>query len=487
MHATLRVCLDTACGQPHIAPVGALTSCIGSRHYAGRVLAGLPYRYHVAAVFVVALFVDVLDTTVVNVALPTLGRELRVGNETLEWVVTGYLLGLAVFIPASGWIGDRFGTKRTFLFALGVFLAGSALSGVAWNAGWLIAFRVVQGIGGGLLTPVGTAMVVRAFPPQQRATGSAIIGVPAVLAPVVGPVLGGLLVDSVGWRWIFFVNLPVGLIGLVYAWLVLKEHVEHPTGGFDPIGFITAGLGLGCALYGLSRVPTVGWASPVVIGWGFAALSCGLVLIFFERRRSEPMLDLRLFDDTLFSTTNLTHILATAGLVGVLFLVPLYLQQLRGLSALASGLTSVPQALGLVCMVPTASWLYGRVGARPLVAAGMAGSAVSAALLVLLDANTDLWWVRAILFTRGLAFGLALLPLQTAAFARVGTAATGRASAIFNTGRHVAASLGVAALTSVLAIGGGLAGFQAAFAAGAVLGLVGTLSATRIPPGGRDI
>jgi MFS family permease len=192
-----------------------------------------------------------------------------------------------------------------------------------------------------------------------------------------------------------------------------------------------------------------------------------------------------LFDDALFSSINLTHVLATAGLVGVLFLVPLYLQQLRGLSALESGLTSVPQALGLVCMIPCASVLFGRFGARPLVITGMAGTMLTAALLVLLDLTTDLWWVRLVLFARGLAFGLVLLPLQTAAFAGVGSTATGHASALFNTGRHMAASLGVAALASVLAIGGGIVGFQAAFAAGAVLGLLGTVSAVRMPLGGR--
>jgi EmrB/QacA subfamily drug resistance transporter len=362
-----------------------------------------------------------------------------------------------------------------------VFLVGSVLCGLAWNAGALIAFRILQGIGGGMLTPVGTAMVVRAFPPEQRARGSAIIGIPAVMAPVVGPLLGGLLVDSAGWRWIFLVNLPIGIAGLLFAHRILQEHVEPGRKRFDPPGFALAGGGLAAGLYALSRVPAEGWTSPPVIAFGLAALLCAAVLPVVERSRTEPMLDLRLLDDAFFSTVNVTHVLATAGLVGVLFLVPLYLQQLRGLSALASGLTSVPQALGLLCMIPCASVLFGRCGARPLVAIGMAGTTLTAALLVLMNLTTDLWWVRLILFARGLSFGLVLLPLQTAAFARVGSAATGHASALFNTGRHVAASLGVAALASALALGGGIVGFQAAFAAGAVLGLLGTVSAVRIP------
>jgi EmrB/QacA subfamily drug resistance transporter len=269
----------------------------------------------VAAAFVVALFIDVLDATIVNVALPTLGRELGVSNATLEWVVTGYLLSLAVFIPASGWLGDRFGTKRIFLIALGIFLVGSALCGIAWDAPSLIAFRILQGIGGGMLTPVGTAMVLRAFPLAERAKGSAIIAVPAVIAPVLGPVLGGLLVDTVGWRWIFFVNLPVGLLGLVFAAVVLREQRHAQPGRFDVPGFLLAGLALVLGLTGLSRVPTEGWSSPLVLGSCLVGLACAVALVVVERRRLEPMLDLGLFGDALFATTNLAHVLATAGLM----------------------------------------------------------------------------------------------------------------------------------------------------------------------------
>jgi EmrB/QacA subfamily drug resistance transporter len=442
---------------------------------------GVPYRYLVAAAFVVALFIDVLDATIVNVALPTLGRELGVANVTLEWVVTGYLLSLAVFIPASGWLGDRFGTKRIFLLALSVFLVGSALCGIAWDAEALIAFRILQGIGGGMLTPVGTAMVLRAFPLEQRARGSAIIAIPAVIAPVLGPVLGGFLVDTVGWRWIFFVNLPIGVLGLIFAAVVLKEHRHARPGRFDLPGFVLAALALVLVLNGLSRVPTEGWSSPLVLLSCLLGVVCAVALVIVEKRRREPMLDLQLFGDALFATTNVTHVLATAGLMGMLFVVPLYLQQLRGLSALESGLTTVPQALGLLTVVPLAGWLYPRFGARALIVTGLAGSALTAVMMGFAGLETDLWWVRGVLYARGLAFGLALVPLQTAAFDRVSSADTGRASAIFNTARHVAASLGVALLASVLSMGNGLMGFQAAFAVAAVLGIAGTLSAMRIP------
>ncbi|HET6317239.1 MAG TPA: DHA2 family efflux MFS transporter permease subunit, partial [Chloroflexota bacterium] len=392
----------------------------------------VPYRYLVAAAFVVALFIDVLDATIVNVALPTLGRELSLGNDSLEWVVTAYLLSLAVFIPASGWLGDRFGTRCMFLLALSIFLLGSALCGLAWSGGALIGFRVLQGMGGGMLVPVGTTMVVRAFPLDQRARGSAIIGIPAVLAPVLGPLLGGLLVDTVGWRWIFWANLPIGLAGLSFAALVLREHRESAPGRFDLPGFLTAALALMLGLFALSRVPAEGWLSPLVVVCGLAALACAGVLVVVERRRAGPMLDLRLLQEAIFGATNLTHVFATASLVGMLFLLPLYLQQLRGLSALESGLTSFPQALGLLAAMPLVSILFARVSARSLITAALLGTTATAIALALAPMDVDLWTLRAILFLRGVSFALALLPLQTAAFSTITSTQTGRASALFN-------------------------------------------------------
>ncbi len=442
---------------------------------------GVPYRYLVAVAFIIALFADVLDATIVNVALPTLGRELDVGNDVLQWVVTGYLLSLAVWIPASGWLGDRFGTKRVFLLALSIFTGGSVLCGLAWSADALIAFRVLQGIGGGMLTPVGTTMVVRAFPREERARGSAIIGVPAVLAPVLGPLIGGYLVDGAGWRWIFFVNLPIGLFGLAFAAIVLREQREPQPGRFDVRGFALAAMSLVSLLYGLSRVPDEGWMSPVVLAFSGLGVLVALMLVHVEMHLREPMLDLTLFRDRVFATSNLTHVLTVAGLVGTLFLVPLYLQDLRGLSAWESGLTSFPQAVGLVCAMPLAGFLYPRLGARPLAIVGLSLTAATALLLMTTDLHTELWWIRGVLFGRGIGFGMALLPLQTATFANVSLSATGRASALFNTARQVAASLGVAALASVLASASSVTDFHTAFGASAVLGLAATGAALRLP------
>jgi EmrB/QacA subfamily drug resistance transporter len=218
----------------------------------------IPYKWLVAAVFVAGLFIDLLDTTVVNVALPALGREFGVGTTTLEWVIAGYLLSLAVWVPASGWLGDRFGTKRIFLVALAAFTIGSALCGLAWSIESLVAFRVMQGIGGGMMTPVGTAMLFRAFPPAERARAAGILMVPAAVAPMLGPIVGGALIDLASWRWIVWINLPIGALTFVLAAVVLKEHVEPPSGGLDLPGLLLCATGLPAALYALSRGPEDG-------------------------------------------------------------------------------------------------------------------------------------------------------------------------------------------------------------------------------------
>jgi EmrB/QacA subfamily drug resistance transporter len=411
----------------------------------------LEYKWLVAAVFVVGLFMDLLDTTVVNVALPTLGEEFDASNTTLQWVVTGYLLSLAVWIPASGWLGDRFGTKRIFLIALAIFTVGSALCGASWSIESLIFFRVIQGVGGGMLVPVGTAMIFRAFPANERAQASAVLTIPVAVAPTIGPILGGLLVDHASWRWIFFINVPLGIIGFIFAFRVLIEHTEPTAGPFDFLGFVLSGAGLPLILYALAEAPNYGWISTRVLATGLLGIALIVLLVIVETKVvPEPMLALRIFNDRMFRTANAVYFMTAAGLIGVLFLLPLFLQQLRGLSATQSGLTTFPQALGIVAIARFASSMYPKIGPRRMLAVGMLITALSTACFLAVDLDTSLWWIRGIMFVRGIAFGLALIPLQAATFATIPPADSGRASALFNSNRQVASSFGVAILATVL-------------------------------------
>jgi EmrB/QacA subfamily drug resistance transporter len=409
------------------------------------------YKHMVAVAFVLALFMDILDTTIVNVALPTLAKEFGVDTAGVEWVVTGYLLSLALWIPASGWIGDRFGTKRTFLFALGVFTMASALCGLAWNMGSLIAFRILQGVGGGMLTPVGTAMLFRAYPPIERPRASSILASVTVLAPAIGPVLGGFLVEYASWRWIFFVNVPIGIAGFVFAAIFLREHKEPAAGGFDLPGFVLAGVGLASILLALSEGPTDGWGAPLVVGSLVVGIGCLIALVLVEHRVAAPLLDLDLLRDRSFRTPNIVSFCSTAALIGVLFLLPQFLQGPRGLSPLQSGLTTFPQAIGVIITARfVGAKLYPVIGPRRLAMYGMAANAAITATLVLVGMETSQWWIRLIMFTRGLTLGLVFIPIQAAAFARVRPEATGRASALFQTQRQTGAAFGVAVLATIL-------------------------------------
>jgi EmrB/QacA subfamily drug resistance transporter len=440
----------------------------------------VPYKWLAAIAFVAGLFMDLMDVTIVNVALPTLGRDFGASTATLEWVVTGYLISLAIWIPASGWISDRFGTKKTFAAALILFTVGSALCGLAWSDGSLIAFRVLQGVGGGMMTPVGTAMLFRAFPPAERARASAVITIPTAIAPALGPVLGGWLVDNATWRWIFYVNVPVGLATLAFALVFLREHREPAPGRFDVWGFLCSGVGLALLLYALSQAPAHGWTSPAVVISALAGVVlCGL-LVILELHRPDPILHLRLFADRMFRFANLSMFMVFTVLFGVLFLLPLFLQELRGLSALESGLTTFPQAFGMLLMVPVTGRLYPRIGPRRMLVMALVGITSTSALFLLVDLETNLWWIRAIMFLRGISMSFAIVASQAAAFASIPSAETGRASALFNTNRQVAASIGVATLATVLGDHSSVTVFHHAFAASIVFGLLGIVFAMLI-------
>ena len=453
----------------------------------------VPYKWIVAAIFVTGLF---MDTTIINVAIPSLVKDLHTTASTVEWVVLGYLLSLAVWIPASGWVGDRIGTKKTFLFALFAFTAASALCGVSQSVGQLIAFRILQGVGGGMLTPVGTAMLFRAFPPAERAKASAVLLVPAVLAPALGPVIGGWLVTDVSWRLIFFVNLPVGVAGFIFGALFLKEHKEPTAGRFDLPGFVLSGGGLALSLYALSQGPSAGWGSASVLWPGIVGVAMFVALVIVELRTDQPMLDLRLFGERMFRNANIVMILAVAGLIGVLFLLPQFLQDLRGLSALQSGLTTFPQAIGMMIAIRFVAKLYPKVGPRRIVIVGLLAVAATTSCFLFVDLHTSLWLIRAIMLLRGVAMSAAFIPMQAATYTNISRADTGRASALYSTQRQVGAAFGVAILATVwisrtkslvgrasgnsAMIAAKVAGFHDAFLAAALFALIAAGAALMI-------
>ena len=412
-------------------------------------------KVSVCIVFVAAMFMSIMDTTIVNVALPALGRQFNVASTSIDAVVVGYMISLATIIPVSGWLGDRWGTKRIFLSALALFCIASALCGLAQNLPMLIGFRILQGAAGGALTPVGMTILYRTFSPAERVSVSRVLIIPTVVAPASGPVIGGFLVQQLSWRWVFYVNVPIGIAALLFGLLFLqKQPQEKEVGHFDLIGFLLAGSGLALLMYALTEGPTYGWVAPGILGSGLAGVVLLAFFVAIELRVKEPMIDLRLLGDRLFCVTNLVTMISGAAFLGVLFVAPLFLQEARGASPLVSGLTTFPEAIGVMLSTQLVSRLYPKIGPRRLTAYGLTGVAVMMALLSLIGLDTNLWLMRALIFLTGAGMAFAFTSLQAAGFTTISPAATGRASALNNVQRQVGNALGVAVLSTVISIVG---------------------------------
>jgi EmrB/QacA subfamily drug resistance transporter len=436
----------------------------------------------VAVAYVTGIFMTAMDMHIVNVALPTLQRDFDAPLSAVQWTVTAYLLSLAILIPASGWIGDRIGTKRTFLFALATFTLASALCGLAGNLGELIGARVLQGVGGGMLTPSGTAMLYRAYPPEKRAKVTRTLIIPILLAPGTAPILGGVLTQELSWRWVFFVNLPVGVITLVFAARYLVEDRPAPSGRLDIRGLLLSGVGLASLLYAVSEGAVEGWGSPqivitAVVGvtaiWAFAAITL---------RQSDPLLRLRLLHDRLFRATNIVIALASGAFLGSLYLAPIFLQEVLHQSPIGSGTTTFLEAVGVCAASQTVGRLYPRLGPRVMAGVGGVCMAVSLSAFVLIDSHTSLWLIRLLMFIIGACNSATFLSVQASMFTTISRADTGHASAIYNSQRQAAIAISIALLTTIVSSVGSplLTAFHAAFLAAAGMALLGAVCAVTL-------
>ena len=433
----------------------------------------------VSVAYVAGIFMTAIDMHIVNVALPTLSRDLGDPLTSIQWVVLSYLLALAVVIPASGWIGDRVGNKRTFVWALATFTVASALCGVAQDLSELVAARALQGIGGGLLIPMGTAMLYRTFPPERRAAVARTLIIPVLVGPGAAPVVGGIFTQELSWRWVFLVNIPIGVAIVVFSQIFLAEDRPSPSGRLDLRGLVLSGAGLSLLMYAVSQGSAVGWASPVIIGTAAAAI---VALTRFGRlalRSADPLLRLRLLGDRLFTATLLTVGFAIGSFLASLYLTPIFLQEVLHQSPISSGLTTFVEALGVAVASQTLGRLYPRVGPRLLAGFSSLGLAIILASFVTMSADTSVWIVRAAMFAAGICNSGSILSVQSAMFTHISRADTGHASAIYNTQRQAAIAICIAILTSILAGVGSplLTAFHAAYAADAGLALLGAISA----------
>ncbi|WP_241830359.1 DHA2 family efflux MFS transporter permease subunit [Parafrankia colletiae] len=388
----------------------------------------------------------ILDTTIVAVAIDTLGRDFDASLSTVSWITTGYLLALAIVIPLTGWAIERFGATRMWNISLVLFLAGSALCGAAWSAESLVAFRVVQGLGGGMILPICMTLLARAAGPTRMNRIMNVVGIPTLIAPILGPVIGGLIVDNLDWRWIFFVNLPLGAVALVAAWRVLpRDDHGQAHHRLDVPGLLLISPGLAALVYGLSQAGSDGGFGSVEVQVSVAVGVVALVgFVVHALRRADALLDLRLFRDRTFSFAGVATFMVGATLFGAMFLLPLYFQIARGQSALAAGLSLVPQGLGAMVAMPLAGRLADRRGAGYVVPIGMAVSLLGTLALTQIDAHTNEMALAAFLFVRGLGFGASMMPAMSAAYQTLSPAAVPRATTTLNILQRVGGSLATA-------------------------------------------
>ena len=405
----------------------------------------------IASVVVLGAIMSILDTTVVNVAINTLAGDFQTPLSTIQWIVTGYTLALATVIPVTGWAADRFGTKRLYMLSIVLFVAGSALSGAAWSAGSLIAFRVLQGLGGGMLMPAGMTILTRAAGPQRVGRVMAIIGVPMLLGPILGPILGGWLVDDVSWRWIFFINLPIGAAALLLSLRVLPRDEPSRHERFDTLGLALLSPGLALLIFGLAQSTSAGGFGAADV-WG-TALAGFILLAAFVRhalRTPHALIDLRLFTNRAFAAAAGTLILMVVSVFGAMLLLPLYLQTVRGESAFDSGLLLAPQGLGAMLAMPFAGRLTDRTGVGRIVIPGLIILFLSTLGLTQLSGDTSYWTLSAILFVMGIGMGFSMMPLMSGAMQTLRKAAVARASTALNIIQQVGASIGTAVMSVLL-------------------------------------
>ncbi|MDQ2880967.1 MAG: multidrug efflux MFS transporter [Actinomycetota bacterium] len=400
-------------------------------------------------VLIVGMFMSVLDTSIVNVAVPTLQNDFGATTDQVQWVVTGYTLVLGVVVPASAWLGDRLGLKRLYNLALLGFAAGSALCGLAWDLNSLIIFRIIQAIPGGLLPVVSLSMLYRIVPRHRIGTAMGLYGLGIVVAPAIGPTLGGYLVEYVDWRLIFYINVPVGILGAVAAALVLPRFPSIARRRFDVLGFVTIASGLLALLLALSEGESWGWYSYRVLGLiTFSVLSLALFVVI-ELEISDPLLDIRVFRYWQFTNSLLLISVLMIGLFGVLFYIPLFLQQVQGLGAFDAGLILLPQALVMAVLMPLAGRIYDRIGPRWPATIGVAIVAVATYLMHNLTIDTSreqiIWW----LMLRAVGLGLAMMPIMTGGLAAIPAAQVNAGSAFNNIAQRTSAALGLAVLTAI--------------------------------------
>jgi EmrB/QacA subfamily drug resistance transporter len=413
-------------------------------------LHGLDYKYQALIVVMVGMFMVMIDTTVVNIALNRIITIFGATVSSAQLVLTVYMLSLAIIMPATGYLSDTFGTKRLYVISMTLFTLGSLLCGLAWNVPSLVVFRVLQGLGGGMMNPLGMTIILKTTRPEERGRIMGLMSLPMVVAPVIGPTLGGYLVEYVDWRLIFYINIPIGFLGVMMGLVMLRETAIVKNLKFDLPGFLLAGSGFGSLLYGLSQAPTYGWGTPWILALVVGGSFLLVIWVIVELNTEKPLLQLRIFKNVTFTLATIVNLIMTLSLFSSMFLLPIFLQSFRGLGALETGLILFPQAVAAGVMAPISGWLYDKFGPKVPIISGMILMAMSTYPLSFLTPETSSTTVLLILIARGASMGLAMMPVMTVALNAYPTHLAAEGSSLTNVLRQLFGSFGTAIFATLL-------------------------------------
>ncbi|MCC3373602.1 MDR family MFS transporter [Cohnella sp. REN36] len=399
---------------------------------------------------IIGMFMVILDSTLVNVALHELEQELRSSLSTIQWTVTGYTLALSAVIPIAGWMMDKFGTKRIFLFTIALFTIGSALCATAQSIEQLIIYRIIQGLGGGMVIPIGMAIIFRLAPPERRGAVMAMIGIPMLVAPALGPVLSGWLIGFASWHWLFWINVPIGVIGVLIGIKHLPMFEQNKALALDIPGMILAPVAFTMLAFSVSEGGRTGWTSNLALSGLLIGGIALLLFIFVELRHKQPLLELRVFRSSGFTRGILLMWIAQICLFSVTILVPLFLQSVKHFTPLQTGLTVLPQAIAAMIFMSIGGTLYDKFGARPLTISGFSIVAGALFLFSLIDLDTPIIMVLVPLFMMGTGMGLTVMTLETYVLSSAPPTLVNRVTPLTTATLQVATSFAVAGLTGFL-------------------------------------
>lgn len=401
-------------------------------------------------VIVVGTFMSILDGTIVNVALPKMIAVFGTSAHDAQWILTAYMLTMGVLMPVSGYLGDRFGYKRVYMASLAFFISGSVLCGFAWNVPAMVASRVIQGIGGAIMQPIGMAILYMNYPREKMGAVMGVYGISIMAAPAIGPTLGGYLVDFVSWRVIFFINVPVGLFCLFLALSTLKESVLVKGQDFDYLGLIASIAGFACLLLALSQGNEKGWTSPYIVGLLFTSVVSLTWFVYHELNHPHPLLDMRIFKNPVFTVSTIIGALLSIGMFGTMFLFPILLQNILGQTAMKTGIIMFPGAIASGLLMPFAGKIFDKYGARGLVFGGLLIISFSTYMMTDFNASTLFIVMSFWLIIRGFGMGLCFMPVTTAGMNTVPQHLMGRASALSTVIRQVSAAFGIAIFAMIM-------------------------------------